>query len=91
MSPSHTFRELCKVYSVQYYPCQLSALKDSAGCKVLCCSLSCKTGVLGPATTTPAIHYPSHSHMQDNSWATQVYPKTHKMYGEVRISMHQLE
>lgn len=91
MSPSHTFREPCKVYSVQYYPCQLSALKDSAGCKVLCCFLSCKAGTLGPAILTPVIHYPSHSYTQDNSWATQLYPKTHKTYGEGRISMYQLE
>lgn len=91
MSPSHTFRELCKMYIVQYYGWQLSVLEDSAGCKALCCFLSCKTGVLGPAITTPVIYYPGHSYTQGNIWATQLYPETYKMYREVRISMYQLQ
>lgn len=75
MSPSHAFREPCKVYSTQDYAWQLSVLKDSAGCKVLCCFLSCKTGGLGLEITTPVIYYPGHSYMQGSIWATQLYPQ----------------
>lgn len=67
---------------------------------MLCCFLSCKTGVLRPAIATPVIHYTqatprrkeTQEYVKDGFWmfwATQLYPKAQKVYTEVR--MYQLK